>query len=925
MLTTGTILCLAIGYLLLLFGIAYYADRRADQKRSIISNPYIYSLSLAVYCTAWTFYGSVGHAAHTGFAFLPVYIGPTLAALAGGIVIRKILRISKVHRITSIADFVGSRYGKSALIGGLVTVIAVLGIVPYIALQLKAIAYSFQILRWYPQFPSPMDLPHIPFYTDTAFFIALLLALFSILFGTRHLDATERHEGLVAAIAFESLVKLVAFVLVGGVVAFGLHKGVASIFQSAEANPQLKSLLTIHAPGGAYLAWSLHILLSMFAVLFLPRQFQVLVVENVNENHLDKAVWLFPAYLLLINLFVLPIAFGGILHFGNVPSIEADYFVLTLPLANGYHNLALLVFIGGLSAATGMVIVETLALATMICNDLVMPLLLRWPPEYFRKQKDLSRVLLAIRRISIVFVLLLGYAYYSSFAGFQALVSIGLTSFAAVAQFAPAILGGLFWKQGSRTGVIAGLTLGIFVWGYTLVVPTVVQAGLLPAELLSQGPWGISLLRPDNLFGLSLKLYPGDMIAQGLFWSLTLNTILYVAVSLFSRPTAIEHTQAMLFVDIFKYGVTRHKSPFWKGTASIPDLKSILVRFLGTERTNEALSAYAQDHQINWHHDLRADPGLVTFTEKLLAGAIGAASAHVMVASVVKEEPLGLAEVMNILDETRQVIAYSHELERTSLELKAANEQLQELDRLKDEFISTVTHELKTPLTSVSALAEILLDTPSIEPAQRKEFARIIVSESKRLTRLINRVLAFQKLETGTMSLDLAPVDIGILIQEATTTHAQMIAEKGIELKIELPSEPAVVAADRDRIMQVILNFVSNAVKFCPEADGRILIRVIRSDQELRVEIADNGRGIAPEDHGAIFEKFHQLRSTGRGRPRGTGLGLAIARQIIEVHGGAIGVESEPHQGATFFFTLITGEQDSSAGTPQAQTGNPNT
>jgi signal transduction histidine kinase len=648
----------------------------------------------------------------------------------------------------------------------------------------------------------------------------------------------------------------------------------------------------------------------MLAVLFLPRQFQVLVVENVNETHLDKAIWLFPAYLLLINLFVLPIALGGLLHFSETPHMAADYYVLTLPLTQGYHTLALLVFIGGLSAATGMVVVETIALSTMICNDLVMPMLLHWPSNFFLRQKDLTFLLLAIRRASIILILLFGYGYYRFVAEFQALVSIGLIAFTAVAQFAPAILGGIFWKQGSRQGVLAGLAAGITIWAYTLVVPTIIQAGLLPRELLTQGPWGISLLRPDRFLGLNLGLYPGDMIAQAVFWSLTLNCALYVAVSLFSRPSAMEHTQASLFVDIFKYGVTRHKSPLWRGTASIPDLKSILVRFLGAEQTNAALRTYAQDHRINWRHDLRADPGLVTYTEKLLAGTIGAASAHVMVASVVKEEPLGLAEVMDILDETRQVIAYSHELEQTSRELKTANERLQELDRLKDDFIATVTHELKTPLTSVRALAEILHDTPSIETAQRKEFARIIVSESKRLSRLINRVLTLQKLETGRLTLDLAPVDIGELIEEATTTHGQLIREKTIQLTIDQPSKPVVVGADRDRLMQVILNLVSNAVKFCPASGGRIRIRVIPSDKELRVEITDNGQGIPPQDHEAIFDKFHQLRPAGQGRPRGTGLGLAIARQIIEAHGGRIAVDSQPAKGATFFFTLAMGGND---------------
>jgi len=459
MVTTPLILAIAFGYVGLLFAIAYFADRRAAQGRSLISNPTIYALSLAVYCTAWTFYGSVGRAATSGIGFLPTYLGPTLVFTLGMWVIRKIIRISKIHRITSIADFISSRYGKSAAIGSAVTIISVVGVIPYIALQLKAVSMSYLILNQYPLIVMPRYFADVPVVYDTAFYVALLLAVFAILFGTRHLDATERHEGLVAAIAFESLVKLVAFLAAGVFVAYGIYGGLGNLFAQAQNMPALKDVFTFGTEPGDYFGWSLHVVLSMTAVLFLPRQFQVTVVENVNEDHLKQAIWLFPLYLLAINIFVLPIAFGGVMQF--VSGVDVDTFVLTLPMAKGQAALSLLVFVGGMSAATGMVIVETIALSTMICNDLVMPVLLRLPFNSIARRQDLSFVVLMVRRGAIVLVLLLAYAYFHFIGEVYSLVSIGLISFAAVAQFA----------QSAANDLISGV-VRFSVCFHLLIVPS---------------------------------------------------------------------------------------------------------------------------------------------------------------------------------------------------------------------------------------------------------------------------------------------------------------------------------------------------------------------------------------------------------------------------------------------------------------------
>jgi Na+/proline symporter len=494
MLETGTVLFISFGYLSLLFAIAYYGDKRADENRSIISNPYIYALSLAVFCTAWTFYGSVGFAAKSGIGFLAIYIGPTLMASLGWLILRKIIRISKIHHITSIADFIASRYGKSQTMGRIVSIIAVLGTIPYIALQLKAISNSFHILTTYPDITLPILYTGIPFFRDTAFYATIILAIFAILFGTRHLDATERHEGLVAAIAFESIVKLASVFAVGIFVTYYIYNGFGDIALKANESIDLRNLFTMGSESGTltYTDWSIYVFISMMAVLFLPRQFQIAVVENVNEDHLNKAIWLFPLYLLAINIFVLPIAFGGILHFPET-KLDADFFALFLPLAEKQEILALFVFIGGTSAATGMVIVETIALSTMICNELVMPLVLRMPIHRFTQRDDLSSFILAIRRGSIIFVLFLGYTYFHFIGEFYTLVSIGLMSFSAIAQFSPAILCGIFWKEGTHAGALSGLIAGFGVWTYTLVLPSLVQAGFLSPNFVQDGLFGIEL------------------------------------------------------------------------------------------------------------------------------------------------------------------------------------------------------------------------------------------------------------------------------------------------------------------------------------------------------------------------------------------------------------------------------------------------
>jgi Na+/proline symporter/signal transduction histidine kinase len=908
MLQGWVIVATSFAYLGLLFAIAYYADRRADAGRSVIASPYIYSLSLGVYATAWTFYGSVGRAAADGVGFLPIYIGPTLMIALWWVVMRKIIRISKRNRITSLADFIASRYGKSALLGGLVTVIAVVGILPYISLQLKAVSSSFNMLLQYPNVIIPANLSQLPLLQDTALGVALILAAFTIAFGTRHLDAAEHHEGMVAAIAFESLVKLLAFIAVGVFVTYGIYDGFGDVFARAAEVPKLRAMMTpLEGVAGGYASWMWLTILSMTAIMFLPRQFQVAVIENVDEKHLNKAIWLFPLYMIAINVFVLPIAFGGLLHFPN-GYVDADTFVLTLPMEEHRELLALLVFIGGLSAATGMVIVETIALSTMVCNDLLMPVLLRLSWLKLNQRRDLTGLLLGIRRGAIVAILLLGYLYFRLAGEAYALVSIGLISFAAVAQFAPAALGGIFWKGGTRRGALCGLLAGFAVWLYTLLLPALARSGWLPIGLLEHGPFGIGLLNPQHLFGLTRL----DHITHAMIWSMIANIGAYLIGSLSGTQSAEEHRQASLFVDVFKQGGEGGGARFWRGTASVPELSRLLARFVGSAAAEGAVGDYRQargapDPQTPG----QADAEFVHYVEMQLAGAIGAASARIMVASVVKEEALTIDEVREILDEASQVVVYSHRLEQKSRELEAAtaelriaNERLTELDRLKDDFISTVTHELRTPLTSIRAFSEILLDDPEIELAQRKNFLGIITRETARLSRLINQVLDLSKVESGSAEWQESRIDMKELVADTVDGMSQLFREKNIRIGVDLPERVPAVTADFDRIVQVLLNLLSNATKFCARERGEVRIGLSAQGEFLRVGVCDNGPGIRAGDQDAIFDKFRQGGDTLTDKPQGTGLGLHISRRIVERFGGRIWAESRPGAGACFYFTL---------------------
>ena len=563
-------------YLLLLFAIARFADRQKLLGKSIVANPYVYALSLCVYVSAWTFYGSIGRAASTGLEFLPIYLGPVLAMTLGWIVIKKMIRVSKEHRLTSISDFISFRYGRSYTVGAVVAAFSLIMVTPYVALQLIAISTSLEVLSGEEIILFGIDV-------ESKLVVAALLGAFAVIFGARHLDPMERHEGLIAVVAFESLVKILAFLLVGFYVAYGVFDGygdiTSRIVDLAAGDPAYATLMDVEPT-----LWFTLTLVSFFAILFLPRQFHVMVVENSSEKHLRKAMWLFPLYLLLINIFVPAIAWGGLLL--DVGGLK-DAFILNIPYTLGAEWLSVLVFIGGVSAATAMILVESVAIGTMLLNDLEMPYIL----SHIKKEKNLARIILNTRRLNILLVVMLGYLFSLALA-YQTLADIGVVSFLAASQLAPAVLGGLYWRRGSRQGAMAGLVFGFLLWAYTALLPTMGKGYPWLGDIVREGPWGIKALMPTNLLGLDL-----DIWTNSAFWTLLINCSLYVLVSLSSKAGPDEQKSANCFVDAF---AEKSECPDDKEVeksavqGTLDDLEAALAHYLGEAAARKQADQYLE-------------------------------------------------------------------------------------------------------------------------------------------------------------------------------------------------------------------------------------------------------------------------------------------------------------------------------------------
>ena len=855
----------ALGYACLLFAVAAFAEARARAGRAAwVRSPLVYTLSLSVYCTAWTFYGAVGYAARSGLEFATIYLGPTLVLIGWWALLRRIVQTGRAQRITSVADLVSSRYGKSPLLGVMVTALAVIGTTPYIALQLQSVAVSAAAFAGADPVGGGVA---------GAGLVAAGLAAFAILFGTRSLDAGERHTGVVAAIALEAVVKLVALVAVGAFVVWGLGGGAAATLARVDASPVGRTPVD---PA----RWTAILFLAGAAFLCLPRMFQVAVVEAPSERALGVASWAFPLYLLAMSLFVMPIAAVGLdrLPAGSNP----DLFVLTLPLAEGREGLALLAFIGGFSSATSMVVVAAIALATMVSNHVVLPLWLRTRRRGATMAGDVRSVTILTRRLAIAGVAALGWLYLRVSGGGGALAAIGLISFAGVAQILPTMVGGLLWRGATRWGAAAGLGTGFAVWTWMLLLPALDPGGA--PSFLFAGPE-------------VMPLVGGDPLVAAIAWSIGLNLAAFTGVSLATFPSPMERLQGAQFVLALESG--RAAGAFAPAAAGAEDLLVMAQRIMGGPQT-QALFAAEAARQGAAGGLPEITPEFVDRLERELAGSVGAATAHAMVEQVGGGGAVTAGQLMAVADESAQLREYSARLEAQGDELRLAarrleeaNEKLTRLGEQKDAFLGQVSHELRTPMTSIRAFSEILRGG-DLSPEERARYAGVIHDEGVRLTRLLDDLLEMSVLESGQqVALRTEPV----LLRDVIDRAVRAAAPGALRVIRRAEDEEVALVTDPGRLAQVFINLVSNAAKYCDAAAPALRIEVARGAGVVEVVFADNGAGIAPEDRAVIFEKFSRLSDSASAG--GAGLGLAICREIAARLGGT--VDYVPGRGGAAF------------------------
>ena len=860
-------------YLALLFFIAFWAEKRKSNFWA--NNPYVYSLSLAVYCTAWTYYGSIGVAANQGLEYLAIYIGPIIIIPAWIVINSKIIRISRVNKISSIADFISLRYGNSRSFGAIISVVCILAIIPYIGLQIKAISDTFHLVT---KSENPNNI-----FTDTATYVVLLIAIFSSYYGTRYVDASEKRLGIISAVAVESFLKLIFFVILGIFVTYGIFNGFDDIYEKAKNLPEFTQRNSFNGLEGSF-NWMLTSMLSMTAIFLLPRQFHTTIIENRKENHLKTAIWVFPLYLLIFNFFVFPIAWGGkILFLGQ--NVNPELFPILIPQKFGSILISVIVFLGGLSASISMIIISSVTLSIMLSNNVIIPY--GWIDTFKTKNDTFNnKNIVNIRKVSIFLLIITAFVFYKYLILESSLFSVGLVSFVLIAQLAPSFFGAIFWRRGTYTGAVIGLILGILICYINLIIPQYLKA--INPEL------AINQYRILQFF----KIPYLETIPQVFFWSLLANATVFTIISVSSKGNYRERNYAEIYVDINRYIQNHEGAYIWKGKANVSDIRKILVRFLGDKKTKQALKIFNLKYNIDDENDT-ADSRFIKFSENLLSGRIGTASAKILIEGVTKEDKISLPEVLKILEESKENITLnrklteqSRQLRRLSDDLRSANSSLIEKDKQKDDFLDSVTHELRTPITAIRAAGEILLDDDDIPVEIKKDFLENIISESDRLNEIINDILYLDKLESGTIKLNINKNNIIDTYHKALKPIYHLIQQKNIHhSEINLLNDNEFYY-DEARIIQVFQNILGNAYKFTEES-GMIQVKFQDKDNLLKIGIFNTGKKIPDEDIDLIFDKFYQSKHQNIRKPVGTGLGLAICKKIIDAHQGKIYAENK--------------------------------
>ena len=853
---------LVVLYLAILFVIANRAEK--SRTKFWADNPYIYALSLAVYCSAWTYYGSIGVAATSGLEYLTIYLGPVIVIPLWIYIQTKIVRISRVNKISSISDFISLRYGNSRFLGALVAVVCILAIIPYIGLQIKAISETFHLLT---ETPTSKNI-----FSDSATFVVVVIALFSSYYGTRYVDASEKRLGIISAVAVESFLKLIFFIILGIYVVFGIFNGWNDLFSQAALLEDFQTKNTINGLDGAF-NWFFLLLLSASSIFLLPRQFHTAIIENRKEKHIKTAIWLFPLYLLLINIFVAPIAWGGrVLFDGQI--VNPEFFSILIPQKMGNTLIATMVFFGGLSACISMMIISSIALSVMLSNNIIIPY--GWLDRFKIKSDSVnSKSIVNIRKFSVFLLIIAGFIFYKYLITSTTLFSIGMVSFVLIVQLAPSFFGSIFWKRGNYYGAVSGIIVGtLFCYAYLILpeyYPQLWQA------------WGKNFIQIAYL----------SPIANTFFWSITLNFGIFAVVSISTNSSYRERNYAELFTDIDDY-INHHENAYiWRGTANKSDIIKILNKFLGEKKMEQALKIFNIKYNITDENDT-ADSRFIKFSENLLSGRIGTASAKIIIESATKEDKISLPEVLKILEESKENISINKQLTEQSAQLRVlthelqdANENLLVKDQQKDDFLDSVAHELRTPITAIRATSEILLDDEEMPIDIKKEFLSNIISESDRLAEIINDILYLDKLEAGMIPLHVETKNIIDTYHKAFRPLSQLLEKKILHHSEVNLLQNNLIPHDESKMIQVFQNILGNALKFANE-QGMIQTKWTEIPEGIKISIFNTGKTIPEEDLNYIFDKFYQSKNQNLIKPIGSGLGLSISKKIVQSHGGTL-------------------------------------
>ncbi|MDQ0065314.1 signal transduction histidine kinase/Na+/proline symporter [Chryseobacterium lathyri] len=886
MMSSFALFVVVLVYLALLFLVAHLAEKKRSKRW--VNNPYIYALSLAVYCTAWTYYGSIGVAATSGLNYLPIYIGPIMIIPAWIYINTRIVRISRVNKISSLADFISLRYGNSRSFSAIITIVCLLAIVPYIGLQIKAISETFHLVTKTSMSNNIL--------TDNATFVVILIALFSSYYGTRYVDASEKRLGIISAIALESFLKLFFIIILGIFVIYFVFDGFSDIYEKASQFEDFKEKNTFNGIEGA-INWMVLCMISATAICILPRQFHTAIIENRQEKHIKTAIWFFPLYLLIFTVFIFPIAWGGRLIFDG-QHVNPEFYSILIPQHFDNTLITVFVFLGGLSSCISMIIISAITLSIMLSNNLIIPYGLLGK---FKSDNEVqnTRNITNIRKFSIFALIIMAFVFYKYFILKTSLDSVGLISFVVIAQLAPSFFGAIFWRRGSYKGAVAGLLAGLAICYFGLIIPQYYFS-------YNQELKGIIREMYDAFTFFNIPFL--SRISQIFFWSVFTNTALFTIISVSVKGNYRERNFAELYVDIDKH-ILNHENAFvWRGTAYVSDIKNILERFLGKNKTEQALRIFNLKYNIDSKTET-ADSRFIKFSENLLAGRIGTASAKILIEGVTKEDKISLKEVLNILEESKENIILnkklteqSEELQKLSDDLRTANENLIVKDRQKDDFLDSVAHELRTPITAIRSAGEILADDDDIPFDIKQEFLNNIITESDRLSEIINDILYLDKLEHGEIALNIKENNILETYKKALNPLLHLIQQKNIHLSEVNLLNQTVFEHDEAKMIQLFQNIFGNALKFTDD-QGTIQTKLSEKEDHVIITIFNTGRHIPEEDLEMVFDKFYQSKNQNILKPTGSGLGLAISKKIVQAHSGTIKAENSG-LGVTFTISI---------------------